>query len=119
MIRTSTIMDGDALQQLRTLPDGSCDCCVTSPPYWKMRDYGHEDQLGTEDKLEDFITRCADIFDEVFRVLANDGTCWINMGDSYQTKGGHRTGSRMRIRYADVPGRKVDEIGRASCRERV
>lgn len=78
-------MQGDALEQLRTLPDESIDCVVTSPPYWGLRDYGSEGQLGLEPRFEDYITKLADIFDEVKRVLKSSGTCWVNIGDTYSS----------------------------------
>lgn len=77
------ILVGDALEVLRTLPSGSVHCCVTSPPYWAQRDYGVEGQIGLEDTPEAFIARLVAVFAEVYRVLRDDGTCWLNLGDSY------------------------------------
>jgi DNA modification methylase len=77
------ILQGDALSILMTLPSESIDCCVTSPPYWGLRDYGVEGQLGLEPDFREFITKLADIFDEVNRVLKPAGTCWVNLGDTY------------------------------------
>lgn len=74
---------GDAKEVLSTLPDKSVDCCVTSPPYYALRDYGVEGQLGLEPTPEEYISKLADIFDEVYRVLKDDGTLWVNIGDSY------------------------------------
>ncbi len=77
------IRQGDALEVLRTLPDGAVRCCVTSPPYWGLRDYGHEGQLGLERTPEEYVEKLVEVFREVRRVLADDGTLWCNLGDSY------------------------------------
>lgn len=77
------IIQGDSLQELKQLPDESVDCCVTSPPYWALRDYGVEGQLGLEPTFQEYITKLCNIFDEVKRVLKKSGTCWVNMGDTY------------------------------------
>ena len=74
---------GDCRDTLRSLPDGAAQCCVTSPPYWGLRDYGHEGQLGLEATPEEYVARMVDVFREVRRVLADDGTLWLNLGDSY------------------------------------
>ena len=85
------IHQGDALAVLRTLPSESVHCCVTSPPYFGLRAYlptGHPDkplEVGLEDSLEEYVARLVSIFAEVKRVLRKDGTCWVNLGDSYNT----------------------------------
>jgi DNA modification methylase len=84
----NTILQGDCLQVLKTLPSESVDCVVTSPPYWALRDYGVEGQLGLEPTFQEYITKLCDIFDEVKRVLKKSGTCWVNLGDTYGTQGG-------------------------------
>jgi len=78
-----TILNGDALQMLRTLPDCSVQCCVTSPPYWGLRDYGCAGQIGLEATVDEFIAKLVEVFREVRRVLKSDGTAWVNMGDAY------------------------------------
>jgi site-specific DNA-methyltransferase (cytosine-N4-specific) len=83
----SRIIVGDALQVLRTLPDESVRCCVTSPPYWGLRDYGISDQLGAEDDVQEYVEKLCLIFEEVRRVLQPDGSLWLNIGDAY-TSGG-------------------------------
>ena len=95
---TIKILIGDVREQLRTLAADSIHCCVTSPPYWGLRDYGVEGQIGLEATPAEFIAVLVDVFQEVRRVLRPDGTCWINMGDSYASKpngpagaGGHTT----------------------------
>lgn len=76
-------LHGDCLKVLKSLKENSVNCCVTSPPYWGLRDYEVEGQLGLESTPEKFIEKLVRIFREVRRVLRNDGTCWINMGDSF------------------------------------
>jgi len=82
------IMLGDALEQLKTLPDGSVHCCVTSPPYYGLRDYGVAGQIGLEETPEAYVAKLVDVFREVRRVLRDDGTLWVNLGDSYAAGGG-------------------------------
>lgn len=80
------ILAGDCLETLKTLPAESVQCCVTSPPYWGLRDYGHAGQIGQEATPEEFTAKLAEVFREVWRVLRKDGTLWVNMGDSYASK---------------------------------
>ena len=77
------ILLGDCREQMRTLADGSVQTCVTSPPYFGLRDYGHAGQLGLETTPDDFVAAMVEVFREVHRVLADDGTLWLNLGDSY------------------------------------
>jgi DNA modification methylase len=77
------ILVGDVLDGLRSLPDGSVQCCVTSPPYWGLRDYGVEGQIGLEPTPEAFVAKMVEVFREVRRVLREDGVCFLNIGDSY------------------------------------
>lgn len=81
------IMRGDCLEKLRDIPDEHVQCCVTSPPYWGLRDYGVEGQLGLEETPEFATERLVIVFREVRRVLKSNGTCWINMGDTYNNSG--------------------------------
>ena len=85
------ILCGDVREQLRTLPAGSARTCVTSPPYWGLRDYGVEGQLGLEATPDAYVAALVEVFREVRRVLADDGTMWLNLGDSYA--GGGTAGS--------------------------
>ncbi len=87
-MNTYRILHGDALTMLRTLPDNSVHCVVTSPPYWGLRDYGHDEQIGLEETPDAYVARLVDVFREVRRVLRDDGTCWLNLGDSYNGSGG-------------------------------
>lgn len=77
------VITGDCLTTLRTLPDGAAQCCVTSPPYYGLRDYGHAGQIGLEETPDAYVARLVDVFREVRRVLRDDGTLWLNLGDSY------------------------------------
>lgn len=87
---TWELKQGDCLTELRKLADESVNCCVTSPPYWNLRDYGVEGQLGLEATPEEYVTKMVEVFREVKRVLRKDGTFWLNLGDSY-TFGGRKT----------------------------
>jgi len=104
------ILQGDALAVLRTLPSESVHCCVTSPPYWGLRDYGVAGQIGLEGTPDEFVARIVDAFREVRRVLREDGTLWLNLGDSYATRWGSRRetgraglGDEARERSGAVP----------------
>lgn len=77
------ILQGDARDVLRSLPDGSVQCCVTSPPYYRLRDAGDERQIGMEESPHHYIDQLVAVFRQVRRVLADDGTLWLNLGDSY------------------------------------
>ena len=77
------IINGDALEVLKTLPSDYVHCIITSPPYWGLRDYGKEDQLGLESNPNDYVDKLTAIFSEAKRVLRPDGTLWLNIGDSY------------------------------------
>jgi len=82
-VSTFVLHVGDALEQLRALPSDSVQTCVTSPPYWGLRDYGVEGQIGLEPTRSEFIARLVEVFAEVRRVLRGDGTAWVNLGDTY------------------------------------
>jgi site-specific DNA-methyltransferase (adenine-specific) len=77
------ILIGDVRERLKELPDQSVNCCVTSPPYWGLRDYGNDGQIGLEQTPDAFIAELVSVFSEVKRVLRDDGTLWLNIGDSY------------------------------------
>lgn len=80
------IMQGDCIDVLRELPDESVQCCVTSPPYFGLRDYGMAEQIGAETTPSDYIAALVSVFREVRRVLRDDGTLWLNLGDSFSDK---------------------------------
>lgn len=101
------VHEGDALAVLRTLPSESVQCCVTSPPYWGLRDYGVAGQIGLEETPEAWLARLVEVFAEVRRVLRSDGTLWINVGDSHASGGG-----------SGAQGASGQVAGRAACGQR-
>lgn len=84
---TVTVINADVLTALRDLPSDHFGVVVTSPPYWRLRDYGVAGQLGLEPTLAEHLGRMVEVFDEVRRVLKPDGVCWVNYGDCYATVG--------------------------------
>jgi DNA modification methylase len=109
----NTIIPGDALKMLQTLPAASVYCCVTSPPYYRLRDYGVGGQIGLEETPEAYIAQLVDVFMEVYRVLKPAGTLWLNIGDSYNGSGGAGGDyGKGGIKYgqAKYPGRKIKNL---------
>lgn len=106
---TATILTGDCIEHMRTLPAASVQCCVTSPPYYGLRDYGVAGQIGLEATPAEFVARLVDVFREVRRVLKADGVAWVNMGDSYVSVGGGGAdrGEMATRRVAQVRDRKA------------
>lgn len=96
MIGSHRIIIGDCMEGMKSLPDGSVHCCITSPPYWGLRDYGCDGQIGLEATPDEFIARMVAVFRELRRVLRDDGTLWLNLGDSYSndTKWGGTSGGK-------------------------
>lgn len=108
---TLTLHHGDALTVLRDLPDGSVDCIVTSPPYFGLRDYGVDGQIGDEPSPAEFVEALVTVFREARRVLADDGTLWLNLGDSYYSGRGAPTQPDLK-NSARRPGvRSLDKGG--------
>lgn len=110
-----SILVGDCIERLRDVERGSVQTCVTSPPYYGLRDYNVDGQIGLEETPGRYIRRLRDVFREVHRVLADDGTLWVNIGDSYaQSEIRHRDGTsvtRLRLNMAvaiNQTGRKLD-----------
>lgn len=98
----ASVMVGDCLASLVTLPDRSINCCVTSPPYYGLRDYGVDGQIGLEDSPDAYVARLVEVFREVRRTLTDDGTLWLNIGDSYArnpAKGQHKPGDSGKQAY--------------------
>ena len=92
------ILQGDCIESLKKLEDESINTCITSPPYWGLRDYnGEEKQLGLEETPEEFVENLVNVFREVKRVLRDDGTVWLNLGDSYSS-GGRTTTTNQTLR---------------------
>lgn len=108
-IRTNIIINKDCLEALKKLPDESVNCCVTSPPYYGLRDYGIDNQIGREETPEKYIERLTEIFSELYRVLKKDGTLWLNIADSYCG-----TGSKGSLRE---PIKSLDFMGRGGATE--
>lgn len=100
---------GDCLEQLRLMPAGSVNTCVTSPPYFGLRDYGMDGQIGLEDTPDAFVARLVDVFREVRRVLRDDGTLWLNLGDSYAATNlqNNNTPNANRAGYSDASSRAI------------
>ena len=96
---------GNAVDVVRQLPIASVDCVVTSPPYWGLRDYGVERQLGAESTVQKYVGRLVELFDEVAQVLSPRGTVWLNLGDSYGGSWGHYVAAGSTARTANVRSR--------------
>lgn len=90
---TNKLICADVVDGLRTLEDNSVDMCVTSPPYYCLRDYGVKGQIGLENTPDEYIEKLVSVFREVRRVLKNDGTLWVNIGDTYAGSGKGAGGS--------------------------
>ena len=121
----SQIVVGDALSVLRRISDNYIDCCVTSPPYFGLRDYGVDGQLGLEESPEEYISKMVKIFREVRRTLRPDGTLWLNLGDSYAGSGKGRMGdgshSKDRSKssdYFNIVGGKLKGTKAVDCKRK-
>lgn len=90
------ILQGDCLDEMEWMANESVQCCVTSPPYFGLRDYGHAGQIGLETSPAEYVHKLVDVFREVRRVLKPDGTLWLNLGDSYSS-GGNGVGTGMQL----------------------
>ena len=110
MLELNKIYNMDCLEGLKQLDDNSINCCVTSPPYWGLRDYGVEGQLGLESTPEEYVAKMVEVFREVKRVLRDDGTLWLNLGDCYNGSGGaggdYNKGG-LKEGQPKYPGRKI------------
>jgi DNA modification methylase len=104
------IIHGDCIAGLRTLPDASIHCCVTSPPYWGLRDYGHDGQIGLESTPEAYVARMVEVFREVRRVLRDDGTLWLNLGDSYAGSWGNQGRKETRGTQRPINGPMMQRL---------
>lgn len=108
-IERNVIHLGDCLTGMQKLPNECIDCCVTSPPYWGLRDYGVDGQLGLEETPEQFIKKMVAVFSEVKRVLKPTGTLWVNIGDSYAATGKSRSDEQA-CRKSTLAGGKGNNI---------
>jgi len=104
---TFSILPGDTLERLHDVPPGSCRCCVTSPPYWGLRDYGCDGQIGLEETPEQYVSRLVDVFRLVRDALAEDGTLWLNLGDSYAA---NRTYQVPDSKWCDVGNSRASTV---------
>ena len=100
-VELNKIHNENCLTGLKSLPDGVVDCCITSPPYWGLRDYGHDEQLGSEGHFKDFVISLSNVFDEVQRVLKPTGTFFINLGDTYGGSGSGTTKKADTSKYVE------------------
>ncbi|WP_371360147.1 site-specific DNA-methyltransferase [Pseudomonas sp. KT_2_4] len=105
------VLIGDCIESMRTLPDQSVSTCVTSPPYYGLRDYGMAGQIGLEETPAEFVARLVDVFREVRRVLRDDGTAWVNMGDSYANGGRTTRGADEKLDARTMSVRPRDPAG--------
>jgi DNA modification methylase len=97
MAKVNTILQGDVIERLQDIEDNTIQCVVTSPPYWGLRDYGEDDQLGLEETPEEYVDNMVKVFREVRRTLKDDGTLWLNLGDTYvANKGNSKAGFNER-----------------------
>ena len=82
------IYNEPCIETLKKMSDKSIDCVITSPPYWQLRDYGYDGQWGLEPTFQEYLEHLWEMMDEIYRVLKDEGTCWINLGDSFSTQSG-------------------------------
>ena len=106
-------IQGDAATVLATMPDGCVHCCVTSPPYWGLRDYGVDGQIGLEGSLDEYMERLLGVLAEVRRVLRDDGTLWLNLGDAYARPEGKGVGGASSKQDSNAATRADMRTGRA------
>ena len=105
------VITGDCIEVMRGLPAGSVDCCVTSPPYWGLRDYGVDGQIGLEETPERYTERMVEVFREVWRVLADNGSLWLNIGDSYAANRGYQVPDSKHVDVGNSRGMSADAVG--------
>tara|TARA_R100000482_G_scaffold60080_1_gene21924 strand:+ start:3192 stop:4118 length:927 start_codon:yes stop_codon:yes gene_type:complete len=117
MAKVDTILQGDVIERLKDIEDNTIQCVVTSPPYWGLRDYGEDNQLGLEETPEEYVENMVNVFREVKRVLKDDGTLWLNLGDSYNTtQAGNKTwgdgvGSNKQYAKGIIPKKRNKTLG--------
>lgn len=109
-----TVAKGDVRTLLADMDDKSVRCCVTSPPYWGLRDYGVEGQLGLESTPEAYVAKMVEVFREVRRVLTDDGTLWLNLGDSYASSDGIKRQHPQRDNVGGLVNNRVNSRGEQS-----
>lgn len=109
-MKLNHIYQGDVIDRLQDLDGGSVQCVVTSPPYWGLRDYGVDNQLGLEETPEKFVENLVKVFREIKRVLKDDGTLWLNLGDSYASNGD--VGKQDKKKYGGISRKEHLHSGR-------
>lgn len=122
MTMRNKLLIGDVRQRLKEMPDQSVHCCITSPPYWGLRDYGEAGQIGLEQTPDEYVAELLSVFREVWRVLRDDGTLWLNLGDSYAGSGkGRNADGSANI---DATSKQATSVGtiqgkliKSSCKE--
>jgi DNA modification methylase len=107
---STRILIGDCRAILPTLPEKSVHCCVTSPPYFGLRDYGVAGQIGLEASVDEYVAELVAVFREVGRVLRDDGTLWLNLGDSYARSGGEQGGGNRALMHLDGVQRRMTTL---------
>lgn len=120
-MQTWRVLVGDVRDKLAELPDASVQCCVTSPPYWGLRDYGHAGQIGLEATPDAFVAAMVAVFREVRRALKDDGVLWLNLGDSYASdtscNGGYSAKSTLAgFTNPSTKGRRANDAAGARIR---
>lgn len=116
----NTIFNEPCLETLKRMQDKSIDCVITSPPYWQLRDYGYNGQWGLEPTFQEYLEHLWQLMDEIYRVLKDEGTCWVNLGDTYargsRAKYAHSNQSlRSKHEHLIEPNTKPDYQGLDKC----
>ena len=111
------VYNGHVLELLDVLPSESVNCIVTSPPYWGLRDYGHEGQLGLEKTPGEYVEKMTEVFREARRVLRNEGTLWLNLGDSYAGSWGAQSREHAGKHSPNVSALHANQVKAAQIRE--
>lgn len=108
----NTIYNEPCLNTLKRMNDKSIDCVITSPPYWQLRDYGYDGQWGLEHRFQEYLEHLWQMIDEIYRVLKDEGTCWVNLGDTYSRTGGKSIG---RIQPNSIVGNTKKGVKGGNC----
>jgi site-specific DNA-methyltransferase (adenine-specific) len=115
MLETNKIYEGNSLEVLKTFLDESIDMVMTSPPYWGLRDYGVEGQLGQEQTFQEYISKLCDIFDEIKRVLKKEGTCFVNIGDTYYYPSSNGSNDGRQGFEENAESNFIHSVGNGKC----
>jgi DNA modification methylase len=118
LAETVKLYEGDCMPSLREIPTASVHCCVTSPPYYGLRDYGHAGQIGLEDTPEKYVDRLVDVFREVRRALRDDGTLWLNLGDSYAGSWGAQSREHAGKHSSNVSAISANQVRAAQRKQK-